>query len=174
MRKLVREATGADEVLVLGHRRRIRAQTEVAIQPDLPPRAALGAPSVFVHVDYSPSCKRVREKGPMASDHADGRCSTDARHLLGLYDVSDATAFARQQIINVWKPTNGTIRAWPLALCDASSIAPADLIVAGAGHAYEDRPLQSLGVSWSADQRWYAMRDQTPDEVRCCVRSEPV
>ena len=56
VRRLIQDRTRADKVIVLGHRRRIRAQTQLAIQPELPPRPPLLGPSLFVHVDYSPSC----------------------------------------------------------------------------------------------------------------------
>ena len=70
------------------------------------------------------------------------------------------------QILNVWKPVDRPIAAWPLALCDAATVEPDDLLVVGSSHPYEARPLQTLAASWSSRQEWYAVRDQTADEVR--------
>ena len=70
------------------------------------------------------------------------------------------------QILNVWKPVDRPISAWPLAVCDAATMAPDDLLVVGGSEPYEGRPVQSISASWSPQQAWYAMRDQTAAEVR--------
>ena len=108
------------------------------------------------------------------------RCRSDdadCRFLIGDY-VSDLSQYCRQtvrsfihtqltlQILNVWKPVDRPISAWPLAVCDAATMAPDDLLVVGGSEPYEGRPVQSISASWSPQQAWYAMRDQTADEVR--------
>jgi hypothetical protein len=45
-----------------------------------------------------------------------------------LGDEADALAQGRFQILNVWRPLVDPVEDYPLALCDARSLTPADLV----------------------------------------------
>lgn len=65
---------------------------------------------------------------------------------------------------NVWKPLNGPIRDWPLALCDASTIDPStdleksDLV-------YENVIEENFQVYHRPYHKWYYLNDQTSSEA---------
>ncbi|KAL8698395.1 MAG: hypothetical protein Q9201_006596 [Fulgogasparrea decipioides] len=59
----------------------------------------------------------------------------------------------RVRIINVWRPLNPPIAAYPLAFADSRSV-PDEALV-GIEHRYPDRTGQTAGVKWTAGQEWW-------------------
>jgi len=135
--RLVREATGASRVLVYDHTLRRRTPGAAYGAPDLPRQ-----PAPRLHVDQTlwSGPKRVRE-------------------VLG-----DAAAGARRAaIVNVWRPIGAPARDWPLALGDARSIDPADLIATDLIFAH--RRGETYAVAHNPGQRWFYIPDLAPDEA---------
>jgi hypothetical protein len=135
--RLVKEATGAVRVLVFDHI--VRSAT----------RRSAGAPGVKlpakgVHNDYTAASgpQRVRDLLP---------------------DEAGALLRNRVAIINVWRPVNRPVQESPLGVCDATSIAPADLV----SHAriYPDRRGEIQAVRYSPGQRWYYFPRMAPEEA---------
>jgi hypothetical protein len=136
MLRLVMEATGAVKVLVFDHTRRVEGDD---------PNDGHRRPVRSAHNDYTEKSgpQRVRDLLPAA----------EAEQRLG----------ARFSIINVWRPISGPVRAAPLAVCDAQSLASGDLVATDL--IYPDRVGEVYGAAYGAHQRWYYFPDMERDEV---------
>jgi hypothetical protein len=100
---LVREVTGAAKVVIFAHD--VRSSDKSKQNGD-----SIREPVSSVHNDYTPKSapQMVRENLP--PDEADHRLQK------------------RFSEINIWKPIRGPVLERPLAVCDARSIAPNDLV----------------------------------------------
>jgi hypothetical protein len=63
----------------------------------------------------------------------------------------------------VWRPIRGPLQDAPLAVCDAGSVAPGDLVPADL--VYRDRVGETYGVKFNPEHRWYYVSDMQPDEA---------
>jgi len=133
--RLVRDATGAGKVVVFDHTLRV---AERAVE------RGLRAPVRMVHNDYT------EKSGPQR-----------VRDLLG--DQAATRLEHRFVEINVWRPIRGPVLAAPLALADAQSIAPADLLVCDL--VYADRTGEIYYGVHNPDHRWYYFPRMTVDEA---------
>jgi hypothetical protein len=135
--QLLARATGADKVVIFDHATRL----------DVPqPAKGAGAPPVRnVHCDqtFKSGPRRVREHLP--ADEAEirlrGRCA----------------------IINVWRPIATPVYTAPLALCDARSIAPDDIVPAS--FVYPDKIGEVALFRPNPDHQWFYFPRLTPDEA---------
>src|SRR5262245_13411867 len=102
--RLVRNVTGASRVVIFDHTRRADSQS-------MRDQRNVREPASTVHNDYTERSgpQRVRDLLP----------SSEAEQLLR----------RRLAIVNVWRPIRGPVRTSPLAVCDAQSVAAADLVV---------------------------------------------
>jgi hypothetical protein len=91
-------------------------------------------PSTRVHVDYTANSapKRVRD-------------------LLG--DEAEALLKKRVAFINVWRAIRHPAADWPLALCDARTVLPEDLVATDI--VYPDRRGEIYGLTHNPRQRWF-------------------
>ncbi|MCH6588343.1 MAG: methyltransferase [Proteobacteria bacterium] len=103
--KLVKEVTGARRVVVFDHTRR---SDSVALR----------------------GAKGIRE--PAGNVHNDYTARSAPQRVRDLLPAGEAEALLQRRfaIVNVWRPIRGPVRTAPLALCDARSVAPEDLIAA--------------------------------------------
>lgn len=106
--------------------------------------------------------KRLREPLQVAhNDYTDESGPTRLR--LALPDEADALLERRFAIVQVWRPTHAPIVARPLALCDARSVRPRDLLVT------ERRHRERVGYIYSLlhhpAQRWSWFPEMTRDEA---------
>jgi hypothetical protein len=135
--RLVKEATGAVRVLAFDYIVRSATRRNAGAKD-------VKIPAKGVHNDYTAASgpQRVRDLLP-----------AEAKALLN----------NRFAIINVWRPVNRPVQESPLAVCDASSIEPADLV----SHAriYPDRRGEIQAVRYNAGQRWYFFPRMAPDEA---------
>ena len=135
-------------------------------------RTVTGAKSahVFDHV------VRKREPGPATfgrgasgeKPSADGRIHNDytessgpARMRLVLGD--DAEDIERYAIVNVWRPIRRPVLNAPLALCDALSISPSDLVATDVYYATHRSEIYL--AAHSASHRWFYFPAVEPDEA---------
>ena len=138
---LLRAVTGASRVVVFDATRRSDAGTG-ARNPD-----GLRGPASRVHVDYT------EKSGPQR-----------LKDLLGEAEAARlAGKGARIVQINVWRPIRGPVRRSPLALADASSVRPEDLIATD--QVFPDRVGEIYHLAHHLAQRWYYAPEMTPDEV---------
>ena len=147
--ELVKEVTGAARVVVFDHTLRRSTAGPGARGPDL-----AQPPASRAHVDQTVASgpQRVRAvMGPQAEALLQGRAA----------------------IINVWRPIHHVARAWPLALGDARSIDPKDLVATDL--IFRHRTGEIYGVAHNPAQRWFYAPDLGPDEALLikCWDSDP-
>jgi hypothetical protein len=134
---LVQSTTGARRVLAFDHNLRSRpladAQAHGAQQP-----------VTFAHNDYT------EESGPQR-----------VRDLLP--DEAEDLMARRFAVINVWRPTRHPVEETPLAVCDAQSMGPNDLV--SMDLLYTERVGQIQSLLYREDHRWLYYPDMTPDEA---------
>ena len=136
--RLVKDVTGAERVLVFDHNVRNAALAE---------RRERGAqnPVRFAHNDYT------LRSGPQR-----------VRDLVG---GAQAETLLRRRfaVINVWKPISGPVQQTPLAVCEAQSIRPRDLVPTDLR--YRDRTGEVYSLLFSAEHRWFYYTDMRADEA---------
>jgi hypothetical protein len=148
--QIVREATGARRVVVFDHtlRRRTGASD--------PTKDGARQPANSAHVDQT-----VRS-GPQR-----------VRDIMG--DEAGALLSRRAAIINVWRPVAHPAFDWPLALTDARSIAPGDLLPSDL--IFPHRRGETYAIAYNPAQRWYFIPDLHTDEailIKCWDSDETV
>ncbi len=127
-----------------------------------------------VHVG-APGLLRFSEKSGLA-----GSLNNSMPARFAHIDISDATAaqfaqrgaggcaYARCAHYNVWRAISPPPQDVPLALCDARSLAPADLIAADAVFDEPGKPewsFEGLVVAHNAAHRWFAFPELTVGEA---------
>jgi hypothetical protein len=136
--QLVKDVTGASRVVVFDHTlRRAGATGERGSGSARPP-------ATRAHVDQTIA------SGPQR-----------VREVMG--DQAEALLAGRAAIINVWRPIHHPARDWPLAVADARSIDPADLV--GTDLIFPHRKGEIYGVAYDPAQRWLYIPDLAPDEA---------
>jgi hypothetical protein len=135
---LLKEATGAEKVVVFDHQVR---NVELSKQGERNAREYVR----MVHNDYTAKSgpRRVRDHLPAAE--AEQRL----RHR-----------FAE---INVWRPIRGPVESTPLAVCDAQSIDPKDFVPADL--VYRDKVGEVYRFTFNAQHRWSYFPRLERDEV---------
>jgi hypothetical protein len=148
--EIVKAATGAARVVVFDHTLRRRTG-----DPDRSPDAPR-QPVPRVHVDQTVL------SGPQR-----------VRDIMG--DEAEALLSRRAAIVNVWRPVRHQARDWPLALGDASSIDPADLLPSD--QIFRHRRGETYGLAYNPAQRWHYIPDLDRDEcilIKCWDSEESV
>ena len=101
---------------------------------------------------------------PASRVHVDQTAKSGAERLrFELPDEADALLRGRAQIINVWRPIVGPLWDSPLALCDARSVDPEDLVASDL--IFPDRVGETYAVTYNPAQRWSYFPGMTTDEV---------
>jgi hypothetical protein len=136
---LVKQATGASRVVVFDHTIRRRQQ---GIEDRTP--GASRQPVTRIHGDYTEISGPQRVRDLMGAE---------AEELL-------ARRFA---IVNVWRPIRGPLYDAPLAVCDALSLSPGDLVAQDL--IYRDRSGEIYGLTYNPAHRWYYARAMRADEA---------
>ena len=135
--EFIKSVTGGYRVHIFDH-------TVRASDPELREIKQVREPASLVHNDYTA--------------HSGFVCLHE-----NLGEDADALARGRFQIINVWRPLVDPVEDYPLALVDARSIDPADLIDTERRAPNHTGEIQ-LAVH-SPTQRWYYFSEMRPPEV---------
>jgi hypothetical protein len=137
--QILKGLTGADRVHIFDHTVRRRAPGSEDRRGDGPRQ-----PVPRVHVDHTESSgpQRVRDLLP---------------------DAAEQLLAGRVQIINLWRPIRGPLRDAPLAVCDAQSVRPEDLVASDL--VYRDRVGEIYAVTFDPEHRWYYVPEMKVDEV---------
>ena len=139
--ELLRRRFGAGQVVIFDVTRRSDDGTG-AQNPD-----GRRGPARRLHVDYT------AKSGPQR-----------AKDILGEKEATRLTASGARIIqINVWRPICGPVERSPLALADASTVAPEDLIATD--QIFPDRVGEIYNLAHAPSQRWYHASRMTEDEV---------
>jgi hypothetical protein len=127
MEALVKAETGAKRVVVFDHTLRTANEDD---------RQARKLREVVqrVHNDYTEwsGQQRVRDLLP---------------------DEAEELLKRRFAIVQVWRPIRHPVETFPLAICDARSVAPDDLVISE--RRYPNRIGQTYAVTYNPDHRWY-------------------
>ena len=100
-----------------------------------------------IHVDYTAKSGPQRARDVLGSDEVDRLLANGARIVQ----------------VNVWRPIVGPVQRSPLALADASTIHPRDLVATD--QIFPDRIGEIYHLTYNPDQRWYFAPHMTSDEV---------
>jgi hypothetical protein len=138
---LLKQATGASEVRVFDHtlRRRVSGESDRSSTPGVPRQ-----PANRVHVDQTAASgvSRLRIEYP---------------------DEADALLRRRVAIVNLWRPIKSPVLDAPLAVCDARSVAPLDLVASDL--VFRDRRGETYNLIYNPGQRWFYAPAMRTDEV---------
>jgi hypothetical protein len=93
------------------------------------------------------------------NDYTFGSAPQRLRDLL----PAEAARKHRFAIYNTWRPIKGTVYDTPLALCDARTIAPGDLIATEMR--YRDRIGETFALAFNPGHRWYYAPRMQRDEI---------
>ncbi len=137
MERLVLEATGAARVFVFDHNVRSGPKAGAGVR-------GVSEPVRRVHNDYTAESALLRLQQLLPAE-------------------ADALAQRRYAFINVWRPLFGPILDTPLAVCDARSIEPTDLVKIEL--IYPDRVGENYNFAYSDRHRWYYFSQMEADEV---------
>jgi hypothetical protein len=137
--ELVKQATGASRVVVFDHTIRRREHGVEDRTPGTPRQ-----PVTRIHGDYT------EISGPQR-----------VRDLMGA--EADDLLTRRFAVVNVWRPIRGPLREAPLAVCDAGSVAPGDLVAQDL--IYRDRTGEIYGLTYNPAHRWYYAPAMRADEA---------
>jgi hypothetical protein len=127
MEALVRAETGASRVVVFDHT--LRTADE-----DFREELKIREPVLRVHNDYTEwsGPQRVRDLLP---------------------DEAEGLLRRRFAIVQVWRAIRHPVENFPLAICDASSMNPKDLIVSE--RRYPNRVGQTYAIAYNPNHHWY-------------------
>lgn len=135
--RLIAEQTGARRVVVFDHTLRSELAEHQSAQ-------FAREPVQVVHNDYTQRSAqwRVRDVVP---------------------DEADALLQRRFAVVQVWRPIAYPVESHPLALCDAATLATADLVAAERRHV--DRVGEIYQVAFNPAHRWCTVGAMRPDEA---------
>lgn len=127
-------------------------------------KRATGAARVHVF-DHT---QRRRDPGarrqPSTRVHVDYTLTSAPRRVRDLLGEEAVALLARPfAFINVWRPINHRAEDWPLALADARTVAPADLLATDI--VYPDRRGEIYNLTYSARHSWWYAPDMSLDEA---------
>jgi hypothetical protein len=136
--RLIKAATGADRVFVFDHT--VRKRVEGAADRD----GGLRQPVARVHVDHTETSgpQRVRDLIP---------------------DEAEELLKGRVQIINLWRPIRGPLLDSPLAVCDARTVHPNELVASDL--VYPNRVGETYSVKYNPEHQWFYVPRMSVDEA---------
>ncbi|KAF2690576.1 methyltransferase [Lentithecium fluviatile CBS 122367] len=140
--RLLLNVTGASRIIIFDHTYRKRnPELDMKENPN-----GREQPATVVHCDQSALGARRRVERHAGKD-------------------SDRLLTGRCQLINVWRPISGIVEDWPLATMDYQTMSPTEIHPT---NIYRDRHRfvgQTVSISYAPTQKWYYLKEQTPDEV---------
>lgn len=149
IKALLLEVSGADEVVISGP-----GILRFGEKSELSGKLDNSKPARFVHIDISDAtaAQFATRSGPRSGQTPRRTCN-----------------------YNVWRTFSPPPQDAPLTLCDARTVAPADLILADAVFDAKDGPewsFEGLVIGANPDHRWIYASDMTRDEVWVFVTND--
>jgi hypothetical protein len=131
--------TGASRVFIFDHLQRRRVPGATRRAPGVPPQSA-----TRVHVDHTSRSgpQRVRDLVP---------------------DEAEELLKGRVQVINLWRPIRGPLQDSPLAVCDARTVDPADLVPSDL--VYRERVGETYSVTYNPAHEWYYVPEMRREQA---------
>lgn len=108
-------------------------------------------------------------RGPVTTVHVD-QTARSGPWRVQLHDPQQAEELlkGRVRIINVWRPLNGPVCGFPLAIASMNTVSLEDLVPVE--HRYRDRIGETAAVKYNASQQYYYWSGMTNDErlfIKC-------
>lgn len=138
LERLVRDVTGAARTVVFDH--------------------TLRADSAVTRTE-----RKVRE--PVQSVHNDYTVRSGPQRVRDLFSADEAETLLRRRfaIVNVWRSIHGFVETMPLAVCDARTVSPGDLVVSE--RRARDRVGETYRIACNPNHRWYYFPRMAKHEV---------
>lgn len=156
MEELAREMTGCDVALVSNHIKR---------GPEHAQRHEDLAPISFVHSDFAAGYDDLVRQSYVRPDRDGTQRALERNGITGA-EVVGAT---RLVILQFWRNIGAPKMDFPLAFCDARTVAPSDgrpiPVSDYAGSGVDFEALAVLAPTDTAPYRWYTFPELRPDEV---------
>jgi hypothetical protein len=95
------------------------------------------------------------------NDYTEWSAPQRVRNLLP--DEAEELLQRRFAIVQVWRPIRHRVETWPLAIADARSLSPSDMVVTE--RQYPDRIGQTSAIAYNPAHRWYWFPRMRPDEA---------
>lgn len=149
--ELLKEVTGAAQVVIFDHTLRNATQSK-------PGENSIKEPVKRVHNDFTAKSGYTRARLELA-----------ARGI----DNIDTLLQKRFAIVNVWRAISTPIQESPLAVCDAQSIAPTDLVAGDL--VYRERVGETYAITYNPQHRWFYFPQMHRDEalfIKCFDSAE--
>lgn len=138
--RLLRAATGASLVINFDHNVRSAARAAAG-------EAGIRGPVDRTHNDFTAKSGRERAERELTARGLD----------------TEILLRRRFAIVNLWRPIGRPVHRSPLALCDARTIGPDNLVPVDL--IYRERIGETYALTFNADQHWYYFPALTPDEA---------
>jgi hypothetical protein len=101
---------------------------------------------------------------PVARVHVDHTEKSGPQRVRDLIPEEAETLLqGRVQIINLWRPIRGPLLDSPLAVCDARTVKPGELV--GSDLVYPNRVGETYSVKYNPDHQWFYVPGMTADEI---------
>ncbi|MFB2892913.1 CmcJ/NvfI family oxidoreductase [Aerosakkonemataceae cyanobacterium BLCC-F50] len=100
----------------------------------------------------APNLSLDREGFALVTHHSKVRDFYDENEIYNVY-YPEALLKLRFSVVNVWRPIAQPVEESPLAVCDAQSIAPSDLVAGDL--VYRDRVGETYAVTYNQAHRWF-------------------
>jgi hypothetical protein len=164
--QIVQQASGAAAVFAFDHN--VRSATGKSDKVRIAGGQQVQGPARVVHGDYTLTSapQRLRDLAQPPSKNDTLRSTLGANQSLLEPDMVDAllASNGRFAIINVWRNILAEpVQTHPLALCDAMTVSPQDLVVFEIH--YHDRIGENYFAKYNAEHAWYFYPEMTRDEV---------
>jgi hypothetical protein len=106
--------------------------------------------------------RKIREVVPQVhNDYTEWSGPQRVRDLLP--NEANALLHRRFAIVQVWRPIRHPVETFPLAICDARSVSPDDLVVSE--RRYPNRVGQTYAIKYNRNHRWYWFPRMRRDEA---------
>jgi hypothetical protein len=112
--------------------------------------------------DEQRSARKIREVVPRVhNDYTEWSGPQRVRDLL----PNEAAELTRRRfaIIQVWRPIRHPVETFPLAICDARSLSPENLVISE--RRYPHRVGQTYAITYNSEHRWYWFPRMRRDEA---------
>ncbi|HEX4570389.1 MAG TPA: CmcJ/NvfI family oxidoreductase [Dongiaceae bacterium] len=112
-----------------------------------------------------PARHKKGQREPVRRVHNDYTLKSGPQRVRDLLPAAEAEERLKHRfaIINVWRPIRGPVEEAPLAVADARSIAPGDLIATDL--LYPDRTGETYSVAYNPAHRWFYFPEMRREEV---------
>ena len=163
--EIIKEASGASVVAAFDHN--VRSATGKKSKQRIEGGQQVQPPAHVVHGDYTltsaPERLRYLAKPPGGNDTFASQLA-EGETLLDPDQVERAIESGRYAIINLWRNiAQEPVATHPLALCDAATVNPDDLVVFEIH--YGDRIGENYFAKHSDGHQWYFYPEMTRDEA---------